>query len=98
MNCILLDSDQDIIVENPCYTLETYKTSQPIFFIKNINIPKEYFYIQLVDNAIYKEGTLVLFNPADDATNRTKYDQIYLVECENKFYNLAMFLTKMVHL
>ena len=74
---------QNNLVENKGYTLESYETNKSLFRIKNIDISAECFYIQLVDDDIYKAGTLILLSPISEA-KALEPNKIYLIRYKGK--------------
>jgi len=82
--CLYFDLEiQNNLVENNGYTLESYIKNKSLFTIKNIDINQECFYIQLIDDDIYKAGTLILLEPVDKKT-RPEPNKIYLIEHDKK--------------
>ncbi len=74
---------QNNLVENKGYTLESFESGNSLFRIKNIDISNKCFYIQLIDDDIYKAGTLILFKPQIEK-EVLEPNKIYLIKHNNK--------------
>jgi len=85
LNSLWLDHYEQNIVENKGYILESYTLKKQVFAIKNIDVPDDYFYIEVTNDSIFKKGTLILFKPLLDIM-KVESNNIYLIRVDNDYH------------